>query len=166
MMASPGEFPTAPACAAFSGIQVADARLDKTIGKRYVKTNPSISAPISASSDVAAWVKAGAADAAQRVGISQKSSGAVLWITVRQIVLSENVARRSGYEGRISITAELVRKGDGVCWQDRVEGSSENYGYSGTPENYQETLNHALDRAMIRLLGDPGFQKNICSCGG
>jgi len=38
--------------------------------------------------------------------------------------------------------------------------------YSGTAENYQETLNHALDRAMIRLLGDPGFQRNICSCGG
>jgi len=165
-MASPGEFPAVPACAAFSGIQVADARLAKTIGKRYVETNPSISAPISASSDVATWVKAGAADAAQRVGISQKSSAPVLRITVRQIVLSENVARRSGYEGRISITAELVRKGDGVCWQDRFEGSSENYGYSGTAENYQETLNHALDRAMIRLLGDPGFQRNICSCGG
>ena len=166
MMASPGEFPAVPACAAFSGIQVSDARLDKTIGKRYVETNPSISAPISASSDVTAWVKTGASDAAQRVGISQKSNGPVLRITVRQIVLSEDVARRSGYEGRISISAELVRKGGGTCWQDRFEGASENYGYSGTAENYQETLNHALDRAMIRLLGDPGFQRKICSCGG
>jgi hypothetical protein len=165
-MANAGEFPAVPACAAYSGIQVTDARLEKTIGKRYVETNPSISAPVNASSDVTAWVKAGAADAAQRVGISQKGSAPVLRITIRQIVLSENVARRSGFEGRISIFAELVRKGGGVCWQNRIEGSSENYGYSGTTENYQETLNHALDRAMIRLLGDPGFQRNICSCGG
>jgi hypothetical protein len=50
------------------------------------------------------------------------------------------------------ISAELVRKGGGVCWQDHVEGASENYGYSGTAANYQETLNHALDRAIIRLL--------------
>jgi hypothetical protein len=47
-----------------------------------------------------------------------------------------------------------------------VEGASENYGYSGTTDNYQETLNHALDRAMIRLLSDPGFQRSVCSCGG
>jgi hypothetical protein len=67
--------------------------------------------------------------------------------------------------GRIVLSAELVRKGGGVCWQDRTEGASENYGYSGATDNYQETLNHALDRAMIRLLGDPGFQKSICSCG-
>ena len=166
LMASPGEFPAVPACAALSGIEVSDARLEKTIGKRYVETNPSIFAPISASSDVRAWVKAGAAEATQRVGISQKSSGPVLRITVRQIVVSEDVARRSGYEGRISISAELKRKSGGVCWQDRFEGASENYGYSGTAENYQETLNHALDRAMIRLLGDPGFQRKICSCGG
>jgi len=95
-----------------------------------------------------------------------KSGAPVLRLSVRQIMTSENIARRSGFEGRILISAELVRKGGGVCWQDRVEGSSENYGYSGGTENYQETLNHALDRAMIRLLGDPGFQKNICSCGG
>jgi hypothetical protein len=165
MVASPGEFPNVPACAALSGVQVSDARLDKTIGKRYVETNPSITAPVTASSDVAEWVKAGASAAAQRVGISQKIGAPVLRLSVRQIITSENVARRSGYEGRIVLSAELVRRGGGVCWQDRTEGASENYGYSGATDNYQETLNHALDRAMIRLLGDPGFQKSICSCG-
>ncbi|MBA3542871.1 MAG: hypothetical protein H0T83_00270, partial [Chthoniobacterales bacterium] len=48
MVASPGEFPTLPTCAAISSIQVTDARLDKTIGKRYVETNPSITAPVTA----------------------------------------------------------------------------------------------------------------------
>ncbi|MDQ3198354.1 MAG: hypothetical protein M3Q46_04065, partial [Verrucomicrobiota bacterium] len=153
-IASPGEFPTAPACASISSIQVVDSRLDPTIGKRYVETNPSVTAPLSTASDVAGWIKAGADNAAQRAGISQKAGGAVLRITLRQIAVNENVARRSGFEGRLLISAELLRKGGGVCWQDRIEGTSENYGYSGSNENYEETLNHALDRAMIRLLSD------------
>jgi hypothetical protein len=155
-----------PPCAAISAIQVDDALATPTIGKRYVETNPSVTAPVSASTDVRAWVKAGAEASAQRVGIHQRPGGPVLRLTVRQIATSEDVARRSGYEGRILLSVELVRKGGGACWQDRAEGASENYGYSGTAENYQETLNHALDRAMIHFLTDPGFQRNICSCGG
>ena len=167
MMASAGELPHLPACAGLSSIQVVDARETKTIGKRFVETSPSVSAPVSVSSDVAAWVRDGATETARQAGITLKKSGApVLRLTVRQITTSENIARRSGYEGRIVISAELARKSGGNCWQDRVEGSSENYGYSGTTDNYQETLNHALDRAMIRLLGDPDFQKKICACGG
>lgn len=165
-MANPGEFPTLPACASVSAIQVTDARSDKTIGKRYLENNPAAFAPVTASSDVAAWIRTGASDAARRSGVAVKSGAPVLRLSVRQIVTSENVARRSGFEGRILISAELVRKKGGVCWQDRFEGSSENYGFSGATDNYQETLNHALDRAMIRLFGDPGLQKKICSCGG
>lgn len=164
-MANPGEFPNLPSCAALSAIQVKDTGLPKVIGKRYLENSPSVSAPVSVSSGVATWVRAGASDAVRRAGVGMKSGAPVLRLTVRQIVTSENVARRSGFEGRIVISAELTRKG-GACWQGRIEGSSENYGYSGATDNYQETLNHALDRAMIRLLGDPEFQKNICSCGG
>jgi hypothetical protein len=166
MMANAGEFPAMPSCAAISAIQVKDARTTQVIGKRYVETNPSTTAQVSVSSDVKAWVRSGAEASVQRVGIQQKPTGAVLRLTVRQITTNENVARRSGYEGRVLISAELARKGGGTCWQDRIEGASENYGYSGTVENYQETLNHALDRAMIRLLTDPGFQRSVCSCSG
>src|SRR5690349_8358331 len=165
-MANAGEFPSMPPCAAISAIQLNDARTSPVIGKRYVETNPSITAPVTASSEVKAWVRSGAEAATQRVGIKHKPTGPILRLTIRQIATSENVARRSGYEARIQISAELVRKGGGACWQDRIEGAAENYGYSGTVDNYQETLNHALDRAMIRLLSDPGFQRNVCSCGG
>ena len=165
-VASPGEYPTMAACAALSSIQVKDSRLDRTIGKRYIETNPSVTAPLTTSSEVPVWVKTGAAGAAQRAGIKETASAPILRLTVRQIGVSENVARRSGFEGRIEISAELVRKGGATCWQDRFEGTSENYGYSGQNDNYQETLNHALDRAMIRLFNDPGFQKTICACGG
>jgi hypothetical protein len=164
-IANPGEFPALPQCAAISNVQAVDARSEKMIGKRYVETKPSVTAPVSSSSDVAAWVRAGAVETLRRAGVSQNTKGALLRLTVRQIVTTENVARRSGYEGRIVITAELRDRGGNRCWQDKTEGASENYGYSGTAENYQETLNHALDRAMIRLFNDPGFQKSVCSCG-
>jgi len=164
-MANPGEFPALPPCAAISNVQVVDARSERTIGKRYVETKPSITAPVSTSSDVAAWVRTGALETLRRAGVAQNATGPVLRLIVRQIVTTEDVARRSGYEGRILLTAELRRKGGSTCWQDKIEGASENYGYSGTADNYQETLNHSLDRAMIRLFNDPGFQRNVCSCG-
>lgn len=164
-IANPGEFPALPQCASISNVQAVDARSEKMIGKRYVETKPSITAPVSTSSDVAAWVRAGAMETLRRAGVSQNSKGPALRLTVRQIVTTENVARRSGYEGRIMMTAELRDRSGNRCWQDKTEGASENYGYSGTAENYQETLNHALDRAMIRLFNDPAFQKSVCSCG-
>jgi hypothetical protein len=165
-MANAGEFPALPDCAVLSSIRTTDKRLTTRIGKRYVETNPSITAPIDTGSEVAAWVRTGATSATQRAGIKEKKNGPVLRITVRQINLNENVARRSGYDGRIVLSVQLTRRGGGVCWEEQIEGASENYGYSGSAENYQETLNHALDRAMVRLLSEPGFQKNICSCGG
>jgi hypothetical protein len=33
-------------------------------------------------------------------------------------------------------------------------------------ENYQETLNHALDRAVIKIVSTPEMKKAICACGG
>jgi len=117
-------------------------------------------------SDVAAWVRSGATDTLKRAGASVgKTSAATLRLTIDQISTTENVLHRSGYEGRIVMSAELVRSG-ASCWKDRLDGFAENYGYAGSAENYQETLNHALDRAMIRLLGSPDFRKAVCSCGG
>jgi hypothetical protein len=60
----------------------------------------------------------------------------------------------------------LPAGGGPACWSERAEGSSENYGYAGSIENYQETLNQALDRAAMRALSSPGFRKAVCSCAG
>jgi hypothetical protein len=163
--ASPGEFPTLPSCAAISGVQAVDSRTDKAIGKRFIE-GKTASADVMVTSDLAEWVRAGALDALKRGGVTPGSSGSTIRLSIDQIVTSENVLHRSGYEGRIVLSAELLSKSGDSCWKERVEGSSENYGYAGSAENYQETLNHALDRAMIRLLGSPDLKKAICSCGG
>jgi uncharacterized protein YbjQ (UPF0145 family) len=165
VQAKPAEFPTLPACAAVSEVRVTDARDNKNLGKRYVEGKSGASAAVTTTSDVADWVRSGASDALRRAGASVGKSGApVLRLTVNQIDTSENVLHRSGYEGRIVVNAELVSRGNS-CFKDHLDGFAENYGYAGSVENYQETLNHALDRAMIRLMNSSDFKRAVCSCG-
>ena len=166
MQAKAGEFPTVDTCAAVSEVRVTDARTDKTIGKRYLEKKSAEAAAVTTTSDVAAWVRSGAEDALRRAGANVGKSGApTLRLSVDQINTTENVLHRSGYEGRIVMNAELTRGGTS-CWKDRLDGFAENYGYAGSVENYQETLNHALDRAMIRMLNSSEFKRAACNCGG
>src|SRR5712691_8093875 len=105
MQAKAGEFPVVDSCAAISDVRVTDARTDKTIGKRYVENK---------------------GDALRRAGANVGKSGApTLRLTVDQINTTENVLHRSGYEGRIVMTAELT-KGGTSCWKDRMDGLAEN----------------------------------------
>ena len=166
-MASPAEIPSLPACAAVSRVDVEDTRDDKAIGKRFVQDKPGAVAPVTASTDIAAWVKEGFETTLQKSGAPAGAKGSVLHVRIELITTNENVLHRAGYDGRIALALELSPAGGGAaCWSERVEGSSENYGYAGSIENYQETLNHALDRAAMRALSSPGFRKAVCSCGG
>ena len=165
LQASAGEFATAP-CAGVSDVRVTDTRTEKNIGTRFVEGKSAPAAVVTAASDVSEWVQTGAREALKRAGAtSTKSNAATLALSIESIATSENVLHRSGYEGRIVLSAELSNASGASCWKERLEGFSENYGYSGSVENYQETLNHALDRAMIRMLNSPEFKKAICSCG-
>jgi hypothetical protein len=166
-MASPAEIASLPACAAISRVDVEDARDDKAIGKRFVQDKPGAVAPVTASNDIATWAKEGFESALRKAGAPVATKGGVLHVRIEMITTNENVLHRAGYDGRIALALELLPSGGGpACWSDRVEGSSENYGYAGSIENYQETLNHALDRAANRALSSPAFHKAVCSCGG
>jgi len=46
-----------------------------------------------------------------------------------------------------------------------VAGKGGNYGYSGSIENYQETLNSALDDATQHILDSPLLDGALCQCG-
>ena len=164
-MLNPAELGTLPSCAALSNIDVTDARGDKALGTRYIEGKTTGGAPVTASTDVVEWVRAGVDNALHHSNVATNKAGApALSVTIEQITTSENVLHRSGYEGHITLTFEL-RNGGKSCWKDRVDGSAENYGYAGSVENYQETLNHALDRAVVRAFGNAEFKKSVCSCG-
>lgn len=166
-MANPAEFPAPPPCAYLSRVDVRDARDDKALGKRFVEGKNTPPAAVTTSSDVRAWAATGVDGALKRAGIpTNKASAPALSFTIEQITTAENVLHRAGYEAHINVAAELrPAAGGAACWSGRVEGSSENYGYAGSTENYQETLNHALDRAVIRIVSAPEFKKAICGCG-
>ena len=165
-MVTPTEFPSAQSCAVVSRIDVADSRSDTaTLGKRYLQERTSTTAPVTSSGDVAAWLRTGIEAALKQGGVAMSGSGPALRVRLDSIKTDESVYRRAQYSGRVSMTAELVSSSGRSCWHDSVEGYSENYGYAGSAENYRETLNHALDRAMIRLLGSSGFKNAVCNCG-
>ncbi|MGQ0505272.1 MAG: hypothetical protein ACT4TC_08105 [Myxococcaceae bacterium] len=52
------------------------------------------------------------------------------------------------------------------CWKGLTEGFAENYGRPDNAENFSETLNHALDRAVSKLLMTEDFEAALCGvCG-
>ncbi|HEX9160442.1 MAG TPA: hypothetical protein VF980_01945 [Thermoanaerobaculia bacterium] len=163
-MANPAEFPAAQNCAIISRVDVTDNRPDTTLGNRYLQEKQSTRAAVTASGDVAAWLRSGVEAALRQGGVVMRSNGPVLRVSLDNIKTDESVYRRAQYSGRLSLTADLVSSSGKSCWHDSVEGYSENYGYAGSAENYQETLNHALDRAMIRILGSGEFKRASCNC--
>lgn len=166
-MADPGDFSALPPCAAVSRVDVVDKRSEPALGKRFVEGNNAATAAVTTTSDVRAWVRSGVEGVLKRSGVALGTAGApILRVTVERIATTENVVHRSGYEAKVALAGELRSgKTEAACWQNRSEGASENYGYSGSAENYQETLNHALDRAAIRLLASPEIRDAVCKCG-
>ena len=164
--ADPSEFPSPLNCGGVSKVVVTDSRTNQVIGSRYLQEHTSTRADVTATGDVSAWVNSGADAALRKTGIVAGSGrGPTLRLTVNNIKTDESVYHRAQYTGRIGLDGELVGGNGQSCWHDSVEGVSENYGYAGSAENYQETLNHALDRAMIRILGSGAFRSAVCNCG-
>lgn len=163
-MAVPGEFPKLDPCAAVSDVRAVDKRTEKTLGKRFIEGKNVEGAAVTTTSDVAEWARTGVVSALTRAGVTTVKAGApVLRVSIDDINTSENILHRSGYEGHMTVTAALVDASGRACWQESFNTSAENYGYAGSAENYQETLNHALDRALIRVLNNGGFKTAVCS---
>ncbi|HSP14525.1 MAG TPA: hypothetical protein VLV78_07230 [Thermoanaerobaculia bacterium] len=163
-MASVGEFPSAQTCGSVSRVEVTDARANKMLGSRYLQEKSSMRADVTSSGDVAGWVQSGAEAALKQSGAAMQGGGPVLRLRLTDIKTDESVFHRAQFNARITLAADLLSPGGRSCWHDSAEGYSENYGYAGSAENYQETLNHALDRAMIRVLGSGEYKKAVCDC--
>lgn len=164
--ADPVEFPLLQACSAVSSVEVTDARTNPQLGTRFLERNPDEKYQVTTASDVAAWARSGVEEGLRRARVEMgKASGPILEIAVENIATGESVYRRAEYDGRVVLVSALRRsKGEQPCWQERVDGAAKNYGYAGSNENYLETVNHALDRAVIRMLNSASFKEAVCSC--
>jgi len=156
--------PKRSSCAAVSRVEVEDRRSDKTLGIRFHEAKP-LKAEVTAASEPAVWVRDGMQTVLSRNGIGVASSGPRLLIELRVLRTEENIWHRSGYEAKLSLIARVQAPSGKVCMEQPVEGKGGNYGYSGSIENYQETLNSALDDAAQHILDSPVFESALCQCG-
>lgn len=167
-MEEPAATPGVRPCAALSAFTVEDARASKDLGRRSLERTPEINKPIALEGDPVGWVRAGAEEQMRRAGLKTGIAGRpALHIKLDQLTLSESVYVRATFDGRVTMSADLVPAGGtGACWTARISGYSQNYGYAGSTENYNDTLNHALDKALIQLFGSSDLSENLCGkCG-
>jgi hypothetical protein len=165
-MADPTEFPLLQTCSAVSVVEAVDSRTDANLGTRYLERRPATTSSVTSSGDVAAWARSGVEEALRRARVAVRGKPApILRIVVEHISTEERVYRRAEYSGRVVLLVELRRSdNEQSCWQERVDGGADNYGYAGSRENYQETVDHAFDRAVIRALNSGGFKEAVCAC--
>ena len=123
-----------------------------------------LKAAVSTGSDPTAWVRQGVDSYLSHNGLKVQGSGPKLALTLNQLLTTESVYHRANYTALLGLTAELKSPGGKSCWKGTVEGKGGNYGYAGSVENYQETLNAALDTASVQLTSAQGFRDALCHC--
>ena len=165
----PSATPPVHTCAALSGLKFEDARTAKDPGRRVLERNPEVAQPIYLTADPMPWFTQAVDLHFNRAGLltnaADKPSGVM---KLEQIVMSETVYVRADYNGRVTLSLDLLASASGrTCWSARVTGFAENAGYAGEAENYNETLNQALDKALIQLLSTGELSANLCGkCNG
>lgn len=152
-----------PACSSLAGVQVNDKRTDKSLGVRYHESK-ALKAEVTAGTDPARWIQFGVEGFLNANGVKITSQGPALILNLESLRTSENIYHRSGYEARIQLGAALKSPSGKVCWQESQDGKAGNYGYSGSIENYQETLNSALDVVTAHMLNTASFTAALCHC--
>lgn len=159
-MGSIGDFQTAPDCAAYASIDVAVPDDLSRVGVRYLEEGNE-RWDVGMTGDAAAWLRAGVDNALRMSSIEQDaSSGHTVRVELDSIVTDESVYRQAEFDGKVVLRARVT--GDGADWSGNKEGFAENYGKPGNNTNYQETVNHALDRALAALVNDSGFRDALC----
>jgi Uncharacterized lipoprotein len=149
-------------CAAISQVQATDARADKTLGERVHESKP-LTATVTTTSDVAAWVQDGVQTLLTQNGF-RTGSGPKLSIAVDSVRTKESVWHRSSYDAQVVLKAQLLSPAGNACWTETIQGRDGAYGYSGSVENYQQALNNALDAASLNLAQLGSFKEALCKC--
>lgn len=151
-------------CNSISDLQVGDARTEKTLGIRTHESLP-LKADVTAATDPLAWVHVGVQGFLQQNGVSLQGTGPKLLVSLDALHTVESAWHRSSYDARVGLTGQLQGPGGKSCWKESVVGTSGNYGYAGSVQDYQETLNGALDAASMHLTESQEFKTALCHCG-
>lgn len=159
-MGSIGDFSTAPDCAAYGRLEVEVPADTGKVGVRYLEEG-SERWDVGMTGDAEAWLRAGVENALRAASIEQESgAGRTITVELVSITTDESVYRQAEYDGKVVLRGRV--SGGGADWSATKDGFAENYGRPGSNVNYQETVNHALDRALAALVNDSGFTGALC----
>jgi hypothetical protein len=151
-------------CNAISTLQVTDARSDKSLlGVRTHESKP-LKADVTSSTDPAVWVQSGLQSSLGQNGIVFQGHGPKLAVSIDTLHTTESIWHRSSYTANLALTGSLISPSGRLCWKQTVQGAGDNYGYAGSVQNYQQTLNSALDNASANLAQSAGFKDALCHC--
>ena len=117
--------------------------------------------------DAIGWVKKGFEEVSRHASLRLGEAGKPkVSLSLANIWIVEITSFNATYEGRVVVDVSVLPASGGkACWSQRMEGTAENYGRPGKEANYQETVNHALDRAIAKTFGSGEFLEALCSCG-
>lgn len=150
-------------CVSLSGVNVTNGLKNNIVGQRTLESSGLPAQNINLNGSPVSWVKTGSDAILKMAGVTHRDpQGPRLHLTLEDVVIHENVHVNSGYDARVTLDAVLVNSRGKECWRDSESGTSKNYGDSGSAVNYQETINHALDRAIMAVAADKGFQEAAC----
>jgi hypothetical protein len=161
---SSGAITTAPACVAFRTLNVSDGRADKRLaGVRSLQEKADRS-DIFMEGDVELWLRAGVTRGLDHANFQEEDDASFdLNISLAALHIDEVAFRNSTYDGRVVLDVELVDVSSGESvWKERTDGTAKNYGRPGKRENYQETINHALDRAVANSVNNMELRDKLC----
>ena len=161
------EIATVSACAVAGDVTVSDSRTETAVGERSDEDTPDRKQTISMGGDAIGWVTKGFEEISRQASLRLREAGKPeVSLSLAKVWIIEVTAFNAEYDGRVVVDVSVLPAGGGkACWSERMEGTAENYGRPGKEVNYQETVNHALDRAMAKTLGSDEFLKALCSCG-
>lgn len=160
-MGSLGSISTAPECAKYDEIETFDGREDRTkVGVRYLEEQQRRH-DVGMEGDVEDWLAQASEKVLREASIEQQDdSDHTVSITLERITTDEAVYRQAEYDGRVVVRVAVT--GGGADWKGTEDGFAENYGRPGSAVNYQETVNHALDRALIAMVNEQSFRDALC----
>jgi hypothetical protein len=157
--------PSVPGCSGPIVVTVTDARAKPgESGRRFEENKPDVVYPIQIDGDAATYVRSALEANLKRAGSpGEGQSTSTLAATLVSLNLEERTYHNAEFSGEVGL--DLVLKSGNSpapCWKGQISGSGTNYGKAGNPENYQETLNRALEKAMSGLLSQKSFQDALC----
>ncbi|MGY6215314.1 hypothetical protein ACW73L_09140 [Methylolobus aquaticus] len=163
-MLDPSEVSLVKSCAVASSVVAKNGLPGSVVGKRTLEGGAVAPQPISLTGDPTGWVRSAAREIFRQAGVRTTTAGApVVTLSLYQVLINENVHVNAGYDARVVIDATVVDGRGRTCWSERKTGTAQNYGHHGSAEAYRETVDHALDRALMSVATDDGFQEALCT---